>query len=123
MWQIDEHPQKTAFSYLELPVSRMGPDGKVWAPDERVDRVTILKAATSWASEYVLRPDNIGTLEKGKWADFLVLNQDYFTIPEQEISEVHPLMTVVGGDIVYLDPAFAQEIGQQPVGYQHAGLR
>ena len=119
VWEIDAHPEgNSAFYYLELPVTRVGPDGKAWGPGERIDRVIALKAATSWASEYVLRPEVLGTLEPEKWADFLILNQDYFAVPENQIREVRPLMTVVGGNIVYLDSAFAQELGMQPVGFQ-----
>jgi hypothetical protein len=118
VWEQDEHPKVTAFEYLELPVTREGPDGMVWAPAERLDRVAALKAATSWASEYVLRPDVLGTLEPRKWADFLVLNQDYFAVPEDQISEVRPLLTVVGGKIAYLDAGYARELGREPVGYQ-----
>jgi predicted amidohydrolase YtcJ len=118
VWEQDEHPKVTAFEYLELPVTREGPDGMVWAPAERLDRVAALKAATSWASEYVLRPDVLGTLEPRKWADFLVLNQDYFAVPEDQISEVRPLLTVVGGKIAYLDAGYARELSREPVGYQ-----
>ena len=75
-------------------------------------------AATIWASEYVLRPKQIGTLESEKWADFLIRNQDYFTVPEDQIRTVRPLMTVVGGKPAFLDAAFARELGIQPVGFQ-----
>ena len=119
VWQIDQHPVGgSAFQYLEMPVTRKGPDGKIWSPSQRLDRVVVLKAATSWASEYVLRPEVLGTLETGKWADFLILNQDYFLIPEDDISEVRPLMTVVGGKAVYLDPGLASEIGMEPTAFQ-----
>jgi predicted amidohydrolase YtcJ len=40
-------------------------DGKVWQPEERVDRVHAMKMYTSWAAEYVQRPDKLGTLEVG----------------------------------------------------------
>ncbi|MBI4481059.1 MAG: amidohydrolase family protein [Acidobacteria bacterium] len=118
VWEIDEHPQVTAFEYLELPVTRESEDNMPWAPAERVDRVTALKAATSWASEYVLRPQVLGTLEPGKWADLIVLNNDFFSVPAREISEVRSLLTMVGGKISFLDSALASELGRQPVGYQ-----
>lgn len=118
VWETDEHPEKTAFEYLEIPVTRTSADGRQWAPSERLDRVVALKAATSWASEYVMRPDVLGTLEPRKWADYIVLNRDYFTVPEQEISEVKPLMTVVGGKVSFLAVGFAGEIGRSPMGFQ-----
>ena len=77
-----------------------------------------MKMMTSWPAEFVLREKQIGTLEPGKLADFLVLNKDYFTIPEDEIPGIFPLMTVVGGKIQVLRSEFAQELGRDPVGPQ-----
>ncbi len=71
--------------------------------DEAVDRVTALKMATTWASEYMMAEDTIGTLEPGKFADFVVLDRDFFTIPVSAIPFVEVVMTGLGGEIVY-DP-------------------
>ena len=81
-------------------------EGKVYAGKERVDRVLALKTATSWAAEYVYRQNVLGTLERGKYADLLVLNSDYFTVPEREIRKVKPVLTMVGGKIVFQAPNF-----------------
>jgi len=70
-------------------------------PEEAIDRVTALKMATTWASEYVLAEDTLGTLEPGKYADFAVLDKDFFTIPVEEIRELKVLMTGLNGQIVY----------------------
>ncbi|MBI4444305.1 MAG: amidohydrolase family protein [Acidobacteria bacterium] len=120
VWEIDDHnvAEKGAFYFLELAVTRKGDDGRVWAQSQRIDRTLALKTATSWAAEYVLRPEVLGSLEPGKWADFLVLNRDYFTVPEDSIRDVRPLMTVVGGKTIYLDPGLAAELGIKPVGIQ-----
>lgn len=74
--------------------------------------------ATAWASEYVLKEDKIGTLEKGKLAHSLVLNKDFFTVPELELASIFPLMTVVGGKVVVLRREFGEELHQEPVGPQ-----
>ena len=51
---------------------------------------------------YILfREDHIGSLEVGKLADFAVLNDDYMTVPAEEIKHLHSVMTVMGGDLVY----------------------
>jgi len=69
--------------------------------DEGVDRVTALKMATTWASEYMMAEDTVGTLEPGKFADFAVLDRDFFTIPVEDIPALQVVMTGLGGEIVY----------------------
>jgi cytosine/adenosine deaminase-related metal-dependent hydrolase len=77
-----------------------------------------MKAMTTWASYYVIREDQIGSLAPGKMADFVVLNKDYFTIPEADIPTVFPLLTVLGGKTIVLRKELADEWGTQPVGPQ-----
>ncbi len=45
--------------------------------------------------------DRLGTLEKGKRADIVVLDRDLFLMPPEKIREAEVLMTVVDGKIVY----------------------
>jgi predicted amidohydrolase YtcJ len=77
------------------------PESVVLLPEEAIDRVTALKMATTWASEYMLAEDTIGTLEPGKYADFAVLDRDYFTIPVDDIPNMKSVMTGLNGKIVY----------------------
>ncbi|MCH7978629.1 MAG: amidohydrolase family protein, partial [Acidobacteria bacterium] len=41
----------------------------------------MMKMMTSWPARFVLKEDVLGPLEPGKFADILVLNKDYFTVP------------------------------------------
>jgi predicted amidohydrolase YtcJ len=91
-------------------------EGEVWQPEERIDRVQALKMYSTWASEYVLKEDKIGSLEEGKFADLLVIDRDYFTIPVDDILKIRPLMTMVGGKMVVLQESLAQDFGMQAVG-------
>ena len=75
--------------------------------DEAVDRVTALKMVTTWGSEYMMAEDTIGTLEPGKFADFVVLDRDFFTIPVAEIPDVQVILTGLGGEIVFDDAQLA----------------
>jgi predicted amidohydrolase YtcJ len=109
---------RTAFAKWHTYMTRKRSDGVVLAPEEAINRVQLLKMNTSYAAYYVLKEKELGTLEPGKLADFVVFNKDYFTIPEDQIPSVYPLMVVVGGKTVVLRDEYAKEIGQQAVGPQ-----
>jgi predicted amidohydrolase YtcJ len=53
-----------------------------------------------------------GTLEAGKWADLLILDQDYFSVPEDRIASIRPLLTMVGGKISHAIAPFAALAGK-----------
>ena len=88
----------------------------VLAPEEGTDLMTQLKALTIWGAYYVLREDRLGSLEQGKLADFIVLDQDLLNIPTNDIPEVKVLMTVIGGKTVHLLPDLADELGAPTTG-------
>lgn len=95
----------TVFYYLDLLINREV-EGKIYAGKERIDRALALKMATSWAGEYVQRGNLLGSLERGKLADLIVLDKDYMTIPEKEIGKIKVLLTMVGGKIVHQAQGF-----------------
>lgn len=118
-WAMEgEQTPSTYFDSAMFLLTRKAKDGTVVSPEEAVDRVTLMKMMTSWASEFVLKQDVLGTLEPGKWADFVVLNKDYFTVPEAEIAYLYPEMTVVGGKTTFLRTDLAAQLGRQPIGPQ-----
>ena len=57
--------------------------------------VTVNGAATGGAR------NNSGSIEVGKFADFIVLDRNLFEVPETEISDTQVLMTVVHGNVVH----------------------
>jgi predicted amidohydrolase YtcJ len=71
--------------------------------DER-ERLTIgeaLRAFTSGGAYVTFEEDVLGSIEPGKYADFLVLDHDLLSMPSDEIKDVRPAMTVAGGKVVY----------------------
>jgi predicted amidohydrolase YtcJ len=89
------------FSGLGTLITRKDAEGRVWGARNAIDRKTALLMATRWASEYVLRDKAIGTLEAGKWADIVVLDNDYMTVSDEEIGKITSVMTIVGGKVIY----------------------
>ncbi|MBI2820059.1 MAG: amidohydrolase family protein [Acidobacteria bacterium] len=95
------------WAYIEFFVTRRMPsDSVTYNAEERMDRNTMMKSATIWGAEQLLNEKNIGSLEVGKLADFIVLDKDFFTIPEDQIHTIKTLLTVVGGKTVYKDPNY-----------------
>jgi predicted amidohydrolase YtcJ len=63
----------------------------------------VLRAATINAA-YELHQDAVtGSLEVGKFADFIVLDRNPLKVPAEEIAKTRVLETVVGGKVVYQD--------------------
>ncbi len=77
------------------------PEIQVLLPEQGVDRVTALKMTTTWAAEYVMAEDTLGSLEPGKYADFVVLDRDFFTIPVDDILDIEVVATGLNGELVY----------------------
>ena len=101
---------------IETLITRKDNQGKVWAPDQRVDRATALRIATRNGANYILKGDLLGSIEPGKLADLLILDRDYMTMPEDEIAEMRPLMTMKGGQMIFLRTDFADEYNLRPAG-------
>ncbi|MCV2403153.1 amidohydrolase family protein [Marinomonas sp. C2222] len=72
-----------------------------WGEDQRVSREQALIAHTRNNAELLFMEQHIGSLEVGKLADLVVLDKDYLTVEENEISELMPLLTMTGGKVVY----------------------
>jgi hypothetical protein len=115
---VGENTARTYF-YGAVPfVTRKNEQGALVSPEEAVDRNTLMKMMTSWAARFVMREDRLGSLEEGKLADFLVLSGDFFTTSDDKLSDIIPLMTVVGGKTIVLREEFARELGIPAVGPQ-----
>ncbi|MBI2821105.1 MAG: amidohydrolase family protein [Acidobacteria bacterium] len=89
------------YSLVTRRIPKKGLPDVVLLPEEAIDRVSALKMATTWASEYMMAEDTVGTLEAGKYADLAVLEKDFFTIPIEEIRNLKVIMTVMDGKIVH----------------------
>lgn len=75
------------------------PDG--WFPEQKISVEQALKAYTIDAAYSSFDEKIKGSLEKGKLADFVVLNKNVFIIAPEKIREVSVLNTVVGGKVAF----------------------
>jgi predicted amidohydrolase YtcJ len=60
-------------------------------------RAEALHSFTLAAAYAAHQEDRLGSLEPGKWADFIVIDRDYFDVPEDQIDDIRVLQTWVGG--------------------------
>ena len=70
---------------------------------QSITREEALIAHTRNNAYILFQENNIGSLAPGKYADLLVLDRDYFTVAADQIKDIKPLMTMVGGRVVYQD--------------------
>ena len=68
---------------------------------QTVSREEALIAHTRRNAFIILQENNLGSIAPGKLADLVVLDRDYMTIPVDQIKDIKPVMTLVGGRVVY----------------------
>jgi predicted amidohydrolase YtcJ len=68
---------------------------------QTISREDALIAFTRKNAYFLFQENNLGSIQPGKLADLVVLDRDYLTIPADQIKDIRPVMTMVGGKIVY----------------------
>lgn len=92
------------FFGLHAAVTRQDAAGQPaagWYPNEAMSLTEALRCFTLDAAYAAHQEKVLGSLEKGKWADFIVIDQDLFAIPAQDIHKVGVLQTWVAGRQVF----------------------
>jgi predicted amidohydrolase YtcJ len=77
----------------------MPPGG--WYSEHRLSREETLRIFTRDAAYSAHQEDVLGTLEAGKWADFILIDRDIFEVDASEIWQTEVLETWVAGEKVY----------------------
>jgi len=80
--------------------------GKNWRgdlvrPTERLTREQALRAYTRGSAWFTWEENRKGAIAPGMLADFIVLDRDYLTVNEDDIRFIKPVLTAVGGKVVY----------------------
>ncbi len=99
-WGSDGAPHGPRVA-LWTGITRKGWDDAVYGPEEAVTREEAIRLHT-WAPAYQTFAEDVkGTIEVGKYADFVVLGEDILTMDEDRIRYVPILSTIVGGKEIW----------------------
>jgi len=85
----------------EYTAGRVFPNILKYEADEVITLEEALIAHTRSNAYLMFMEDDLGTLEAGKYADLVVLDRDYLETPVDDVRDIRPVMTMVGGEIVY----------------------
>jgi len=93
----------TPLEMVEIAVTRelFSEPGYILAPSERAAREMALRGVTSTAAWQMMSEHEIGSLEPGKLADFVVLEENPLTVKVDSIGEIKVLETWIDGEQVY----------------------
>jgi len=94
----------TPLEGIYAAVTRRTLDGKNpngWIPEQKITVQESLKAYTLDAACASFEEKIKGSIEPGKLADFVILDQDITSIPPEKIRDVKVIKTVVGGKPVF----------------------
>lgn len=76
-----------------------------WYPEQKMSREDALRSMTLWAAYAGFQEKELGSITPGKYADFVVLDQDIMRVPAELVLQTRVLSTWVGGRRVYEAPA------------------
>jgi predicted amidohydrolase YtcJ len=80
---------------------------QLFAGDNKLSRAEALRLFTVGSAWFTQEENVKGRIAPGQYADFAILSDNYFTVPEERIKNIESLLTVVGGKVVYAAQPFA----------------
>lgn len=86
------------FYGLYAAVTRKSRDGKPpggWYAGEKLTREEALRLFTRDAAYAGHMENKVGSLQPGQWADFILIDRDYFSVAEDEIDDIQVVATYV----------------------------
>lgn len=92
------------WNMIAYMVTGRASDGSLINDGQQLTRMEALRLYTVDNGWFLREEDTLGSIEAGKLADLVVLNEDYFdpvTVPDEAIRDLHSVLTVVDGRVVY----------------------
>jgi predicted amidohydrolase YtcJ len=87
--------------HIQYAVTGVNAVGQLINGGQQITRQEAVRAFTRENAWFLRMEDRIGSIEPGKLADLIVLNKDYLTVPDADLWTIRPVLTVVGGNVVY----------------------
>jgi predicted amidohydrolase YtcJ len=87
--------------HIYYAVTGINSFGAMVNPGQQLTRQEALRLFTRNNSWFLKMEDKIGTIETGKLADLVVLDRDYFAVPDVQIKQIRSVLTIVDGKIVH----------------------
>jgi predicted amidohydrolase YtcJ len=100
----DNIPEPDPWFAMEGMITRQYPGNPEYGqlnPDERIDTETAIEIFTRNGAVAMEKEDETGSIEVGKSADFIIIDQNLLEISPQEIHKTKVLRTVLRGHTVY----------------------
>lgn len=82
-------------------VNRLTSSGRVLGAEQRISVLEALRSVTSWAAYQACEEHLKGSIEPGKLADFVVLEENPLTVAPEAIRDIGIAATIIGGRTVY----------------------
>ena len=89
------------FLTIYAATTRKTESGQVVSGDEAVSREEALRMMTSAAARFSFDEKDRGSIETGKFGDFVILDDHLMTVSAERLRTLQPVMTVIGGRIVF----------------------
>ena len=83
-------------------VNRVSRSGQVIGPDERLTPIEALKSITLWGAYEHFEDKTKGSIEVGKLADLVILDQNPLTVDPMTINKIVVLETIKEGKTIYV---------------------
>ncbi|MFT4023746.1 MAG: amidohydrolase family protein [Flavihumibacter sp.] len=97
----DISPFKTFYAAVERKDSKGFPKGG-FQPENALSREATLRGMTSWAAKANFEETEKGSLEPGKFADFVLLDTDLMTAPADKLLQTKVIRTYLNGEPVFV---------------------
>jgi predicted amidohydrolase YtcJ len=92
--------ESNPFRLIQTAVERKTTSGRILGAAEKIKVLEALKAMTINAAWQIHKEDQIGTLEPGKYADFIVLDKNPLEVSTNQLGQIKCLQTYVNGNLI-----------------------